>query len=1091
MKNTNIGRRNDNLLVALRIFATTIYGKFSAHITGEPEDQLRSPFETFIVEVGNYLNIPINVVGEILLDDRLGRPDFGIATNGLPCGYVELKAPGKGADPDKYKGHDKRQWERFKSLPNIIYTDGIEWALFRSGITIRTVRLTGDPRKIGPSAIGENDADLLLPLLSDFFNWEPIVPTTAKQLALYLAPLCRMLKDDVLDALDRGSESMSGVARDWRRYLFPDADNAKFADSYAQTVTFALLLARSSGADTLFLDQSVIALTAKNTLLGRALQVLTDDEVRADVGPALNMLQRVIQVIPSKTMTHGKHDPWLHFYEDFLQEYDPKLRKDAGAYYTPLEVVHAQVALVDDILRKKLDKPMGFAEGGVTTLDPAVGTGTYLLAIVEHAMKRVAEVEGPGAVRAQASLLAQSLYGFEIMVGPYAVAALRMTRLLQDFGGGIPADGVQIFLNNTLESPNEVMPELPMMYRAIGLEHQRAKRVKESVTVLVCIGNPPYDRHEKATVDNKMSTGAWVRWGEALDGKGAIFEDFIAPVKRAKKGGQLKSLYNLYSYFWRWGLWKVFEGPFAQTGGVVSFITASSFLEGDAFIGMRRKMRELCDEIWIIDLGGDNRGTRRDENVFTIQTPVAIAIAIRANQASPSIPAKVNYTRIEGSKAEKLKSLSEISSLDGIGFEDCQADWDSPFIPKNNNALYFKWPKLTDLMPWQHSGVQFKRSWPIAPTENLLKARWAELANANNAMKKDLFRETGYRTILTKTTDLNGNALSKISDFEKDEVAPSTKRYGFRSFDRQYAMADNRLCDRLRPPLWLSFSKNQIYFSSLTTSVIAKGPALTASPDVPDLHYFRGSYGAKDIIPLYRDTEGLQPNIHPELLLLLSSLLEAEIDAEDWACYLYAVLAHPEYSEIFSEELLSKDVRIPITFSKELFFDGVNLGKYLLYLHSFGERFADDFPLLTGSAKCLRAVQEDMPTNTYSYSEDRQILLVGTGEFGRISREIWEFEVSGLKVLQSWLGYRMEKRFGKKTSPLDLIGPAHWTAELTTELLRLLWLLENTLLQYPKQRDLLNRILLEELIQADSIGEVLPAFRKAPISQQDQDELEL
>jgi predicted helicase len=436
------------------------------------------------------------------------------------------------------------------------------------------------------------------------------------------------------------------------------------------------------------------------------------------------MLQRVIKAVPTRTMTTGKQDPWLHFYEDFLQEYDPKLRKDAGAYYTPLEVVHAQVAIVDEILRTKMDKPMGFAEGGVTTLDPAVGTGTYLLSIVEHAMQRVSEEEGKGAIKGRASLLASSLYGFELMVGPYAVAALRMTRMLQDFGGGIPGDGVQVFLNNTLESPYDILPELPMMYRAIGLEHQRAKRVKESVPVLVCIGNPPYDRHEKSSDTNKMGTGAWVRFGETKDGKDAILNDFIEPVKAAGKGNHLKNLYNLYVYFWRWGLWKVFEQPFAQTGGIVSFITASSFLDGDAFLGMRRKMRQLCDEIWIIDIGGDSRGTQQDDNVFAIQTPVAIAVAVRYEQPSPKVPAVVRYARLEGSRSEKLNQLKSINGLSDITFTTCNNDWQSPFMPRDMSSTYFEWPKLLDLMPWQHSGSQFKRSWPIGATKEIVARRW-------------------------------------------------------------------------------------------------------------------------------------------------------------------------------------------------------------------------------------------------------------------------------------------------------------------------------------------------------------------------------
>lgn len=256
-------------------------------------------------------------------------------------------------------------------------------------------------------------------------------------------------------------------------------------------------------------------------------------------------------------------------------------------------------------MRNRLNKPDGFATGGVNVLDPAVGTGTYLLGVIEHTLKRVEEVEGPGAVAARASVLTSAIYGFETMIGPYAVAALRLTRMLRQYGAGMPDDGAQVILTNTLESPHEKIPELPILYRPIGLEHKRAKRIKDSVPVLVCLGNPPYSRHESSTKENRADTGSWIRWGETGNGKDAILNDFIDPVKRAGLGNSLKNLYNLYTYFWRWALWKTFEHDLARGAGIVSYITASSFLDGDAFLGMRQHMRMLCDEIWIIDLGGE------------------------------------------------------------------------------------------------------------------------------------------------------------------------------------------------------------------------------------------------------------------------------------------------------------------------------------------------------------------------------------------------------------------------------------------------------------------------------------------------------
>ncbi|HVW64992.1 MAG TPA: N-6 DNA methylase [Nitrosospira sp.] len=776
------------MLEALEAFAATIQSKFSALAAGREEDQLRRPVDTLLEKIGNSRNLEVVAKDESTLDDQLGRPDFAVTVNRLLCGYIELKSPGTSVAPDRFRGHNKKQWERFSLLPNLIYTNGNEWALFRHGERIRYVRFDDDLTVLGTRAVNNKIAAELHVLLADFFQWEPIVPKSAKQLAELLAPLCRMLHDDVLAALSKRSEAMVSVARDWRRYLFPEASDQVFADSYAQTVVFALLLARSDGSETLLLDRAIQQLTGSNSLLSRALEVLTDSQLSDDIGASLNLLQRVIQAVPTGTMSRGRRDPWLHFYEDFLAEYDPKLRKDVGAYYTPVEVVQAQVRLVDELLREKFHKRLGFADGDVATLDPAVGTGTYLLGIVEHALQRVRSEEGDGAVIGRAESIAKQLYGFEIMVGPYSVSALRLTRMFHDYGAKVPRQGVGICLSNTLESPHEKIPELPLLYRPIGDEHKRARSIKDIQPVLVCIGNPPYDRHEAANAENRMMTGAWVRWGESTDSKDAILNDFIEPVKEAGKGGQLKNLYNLYVYFWRWALWKVFEHehPGVMPGpGIVAYITASSYLDGDAFRGMREHMRRLCDEIWIIDLGGEGRGTRQDENVFSIQTPVAIAIAARYGASSPRTHAQVHYCRIEGNRKTKLEKLEAIEGFRNLRFEICPVEWQAPFRPKGI-ASFFEWPLLTNLMPWQTSGAQIKRTWPFATTPEVLQIRWGALLNLNAADRTTAFKETRDRKVTSVITDMiTGEKLQPLANLSSSERLTGIQRYGYRSFDRQ------------------------------------------------------------------------------------------------------------------------------------------------------------------------------------------------------------------------------------------------------------------------------------------------------------------
>lgn len=1074
---------------ALQEFADAIHAKFSSNVTGEPEDQLRAPFERLLQLAGEVAGVAVVAVGETLLDNHAGRPDFGISANKLLCGYAELKAPGKGADTAAFTGHDKQQWERFRNLPNVLYSDGREFALYRAGKPVRSMRLDGDPRSRGAAAVTADNAQAFDALVRDFLAWEPVVPKSAAQLAEYLAPLTRILRDDVRDALRAKAPGVEAAAADWRRYLFPGADDDRFADAYAQTVTFSLLLARSNGSDTLFLDDAIAQLTHANSLLSRALQVLTDPLVKEHLSTSLGLLQRVINAVPTGTMSGGRRDPWLHFYEDFLTEYDPKLRKDAGAYYTPVEVVQAQVRICDDLLRQRMKKPMGFATGGVNVLDPAVGTGTYLLGIVEHALARVAAEEGAGAVPARADLLGGTLYGFEIMVGPYAVAALRLTRMLQERGGHVPGDGVQVMLTNTLESPHEKIPELPLLYQPIGLEHKRAKRVKDTVPILVCLGNPPYDRHAAATKDNLAMTGGWVRWGEAKNGSDAILNDFIEPVKAAGHGGDLKNLYNLYVYFWRWALWKTFEHDLANGPGIVSYISASSFIDGDAFLGMRRWMRRQCDEIYVIDLGGEGRGTRKDDNVFAIQTPVAITVAVRYGGPQPDQPAKSFYTRIEGSRAAKLARLEALNSLAEFAWEDCPDDWDAPFRPAGKGA-YFDLPLLTDLMPWQHSGVEAKRTWPIGPDERVLRERWKALLTSSD--RAAAFRESTDRLVGESYAQFiefpSGEA--SIADLAENAEPPPIKPYAFRSFDRQFVFADARLLARARPQLWTTESAAQIYFASLSTDALDSGPALSVASAVPDRHYFCGR-GGKDIFPLWRDAAATQPNLHPGLLALLKKAYGFAVSVEDVAAYLYAVLAQPAFTACFNTELATRELRVPFTLNYALFRQAAALGRTLLWLHSYGERFAGNQPALEPVAKCRKAVPAGVLPAKFSYDAAKRVIDVGGGEFGPVPPEVWEYEVSGLKVVQSWLGYRMKNRKGKKSSPLDDITPREWGSEYTSEFLHLLNLLIHTLALQPQQAALLHAINAGPLLPAAALGPVPDEWRAAPRVHASQGTLEM
>jgi len=629
--------------------------------------------------------------------------------------------------------------------------------------------------------------------------------------------------------------------------------------------------------------------------------------------------------------------------------------------------------------------------------------------------------------------------------------------------------------------------------------------------VLVILGNPPYDRHDRAeSRDAYDSTGAWVRWGERADFEVehqetlGILREWVEAGSEAGAGVHLKNLYNLYVYFWRWAMWKVFEDRTDDTGavagppigpGIVSFITSSSFLRGEAFVGMREALRRACDEIWIIDLGGEGRGTRKEDNVFAIQTPVCITIAFRQAAPNQERPARVRYHRMRGSRAEKLAALNALRRFRSVrGWKPCPNDWHGAMMPIGAGP-YFTWPNLVDLMPWQSGGAQFKRTWPIAPNQATAQARWETLLNSRT-MRAD-FGETRDRKVNRSYAALLGDGeLRPLSELQTATAPEGYRTMAYRSFDRMTAVADARVGDYPRPTLWRAHSDRQLYISSIRSYPVGDGPAVTVAADIPDLDHFRGSAGAKHQTPLYRDAAATDLNIAPGVLDAIAEQLGHAVTGEDFAAYVYGVLAHPAFTERFWDELESCELRVPITADPALFEEAVTIGNELIWMHSYGERMVPQGQrrgrVPQGAARCARAVpsEPDSYPDYFAYDDEEQTIYIGIdrddegcGLIRPVPPEVWDFEVSGLHIVGSWLGYRMARRRGKRRSPLDDIHPERWTGELTAQLLELLWVLEHTLAMYPRQADLLERILDAEVMTADQLPAPLPVdhpLRKPP-----------
>lgn len=1088
----------------LQDFADNLKAKFALAGTASPEDQLKPDVAALFVAAGAKLGLKVETRTETHLSEHKVRPDIAIYVGGLICGYVELKAPGLGADAPKLKGdHNKKQWAKLKGLPNLIYTDGQEWALYHSGERpdgFPIVKLTDDPTVKGKAAIDGTDLADLARLIEPFLRWKPVVPHQPTPLAQYLAPLTRFLRSEVENALAQKGSAVGLLANEWRQFFFPDSDDTKFADAYAQTVTYAMLLARLSGATNLDPAEAAKTLDANNGLLARTLELLGQKAAREELVVGFEMLRRSLEALDPHDFLKSKPDLWLYFYEDFLAAYDPKLRKDFGVYYTPREVVELQVRLASELLEKRFGKKLGFADDGVVFLDPAVGTGTYPVAAVKHGLEKVRKRSGPGAVAARARQMAENMHGFEVLVGPYAVAHLRLTQALEGAvndakaAAGEPEEKLgkrlNIYLADTLSSPNKAPPGgLDLTHKALTQEHEAARKVKQGGDILVCLGNPPYDRQtiEEGDTTTKRK-GGWVRFGDQIEGgakqeeqgERPIFRDFTEPASEAGAGVHLKNLYNDYVYFWRWALWRLFEQQ--NCGGVVTFITASSFIAGPGFIGVREVMRRTFDEIWIVDLGGDSFGTRKTPNVFNIQTPVAITVGVRAAKPNSANPAKVHYVRVDGATREsKLSQLEAVSSFGGLAWRVCPKDWHKPFLPAGNGD-YFAWPQLIDLFPWRQTGSQFQRTWPIAETKTVIEARWNSLVSEGDPLKREkLFKKSRDRS--TKYRPAKGAGNTALCDLGPHDNIPSAGQYAFRSFDRHWAILDERVGDYLRPALLGAQSDQQVFFLTLVTETLGHGPALYGSAFVPDLNCFHGRHGMA--MPLYRDAAGTEPNVTAGLLDALGKEHGTTPSPEDLAAYVYALLGGQSYTRRFWNELETPGPRVPIAKDGATFAEAAKLGRKLIWLHTYAERFrgdgrGDDVP--QGKATTIKGVSSDPKhyPEEYAYDAAKREIAVGDGRFGPVAPEVWDFEVSGLEVVKSWLGYRMKKRAGKKSSPLDDIRPERWTARMSDEFLELLWVLEATLAMEPELEKALDKVVAGRCFAAADLPAPSPEQRKAP-----------
>lgn len=1071
---------DDGLNVIVADFGRAVTRKLRTG-QGSPEDHLRGPFERMLSRIADSLGLTITTVGETRLPDLSIRPDYAINVSGARVGYVELKKPGHGVpgvwnSPSK---HDIEQWQSFQLLPNVLYSDGEKFARYNFG------KLQGKVAQLEPGldragdrlhAVGTDFARVL----TDFLLWEPEKPRSLGDLIRLVAKLCRLLRDDVTAEMAREKSGVSerrtftGLATDWRQVLFPNLTDEKFADQYAQTVTFALLLARVEGVEFHGRSLNEIAhlLGKKHSLMGRALTVLTD-QPDEEHSVALTTMVRVLSVVD---WADFPGDSYAMLYENFLAEYDPKLRRQSGTYYTPARLVKFVTRFVDDILRARLGRPLGFADKDVIVVDPAMGTGSFLAEVINTVAATMSEEEGDGSVAPHLRELSNRLIGFENQAAPYAVAELRIHSLLRKRHHAEVPSKERRFLADTLDDPNDQTLPMGRMYEAIEQSRRGANKVKREVPVMVVIGNPPY-------LDKVKGTARWIETPNQTTSTPSL-----TAFRKAGNGRLEYVLSNTYVYFWRLATWKVFDTDPDNPAGVVAMVCSAGFATGPGFAGMREYLRRTADEGWIIDLTPEGHQPPMGTRFFrTTQRPICVAVFIRRGAPNPAVPALIRRIEVGGSTEKKADQLDALS-IDDPGYRMCTDGLGTTFeVPRR--GTWSSMPSMVDLMPWASPGVKPNRTWVYAPEEATLRTRWKVLIDAPLDSKTELLKETDTTHVNAIIPLYPGMAEHHGPISTEKGPCPGLRRVGFRSFDRMWIIPDARLHHRPSPPLWLTCSEDQVYVVEQHAHPIEDGPALVFSSLIPDMDFHSGRGGR--VLPLYRNAQATVPNLAPGLLNFVAEELGCRPTALDLIAYLAAVTAHPGFTRRFAEDLKAPGIRIPLTRGPELWADAVRIGREVLWLHTYGERCVDPAagrpqgpPRMSADRPVVRIgipdTEDGMPERM-RYEEGTRTLHIGAGEIAPVAPEVWNYQISGMPVVKHWLRYRKKKPAGNRKTPLDQIVATRWTSTMTTELLELLNVLGRCIELEPRQENLLDRIVDGPLITVDDLtaSGVLPVPNSA------------
>ena len=927
-----------------------------------------------------------------------GNPDFRIWDGQQNIvGYIEAKVPG--ADLNKIESSE--QLKRYRdTFPNVILTDFYEFRLYRDGRFVEKTFI-GRPfiakkLKTHPPVENENE---FKSLLDKFFSFSLPKVFSAETLAIELAKRTRFLKEEVihqeLEDEENNSNQVLGFYDAFQKYLIAGLTKEDFADLYAQTIAYGLFAARTRTDGTFsrrlaynFIPPTIGILKDVFQFISLGSLPQQMEVIIDDIAAVLNAadISNILQDYYKK----GKgQDPIIHFYETFLNKYDKSTQEKRGVYYTPEPVVDYIVHSVNGILKSEFNKEDGFANTDVTVLDPAGGTLTFLAQTAKFAIEDFTEKYGEGhRENFIKEHILKNFYAFELMMAPYAIAHLKMSFLLDEYGYKMKdTDRFKLYLTNTLEIEDLEQTRIPGM-ASLSEESKQASLVKRKQPILAIMGNPPYSI--------------------ASYNKSAFIEDIMSLYKEdVKDEKNIQLLSDDYAKFIRFCHWKI-----EQVGvGVMGLITKNTYLNTTAFKGLRIKLLQSFDKVYVFNLHGKLYEKApdggKDQNVFDIRVGTAILICIKSGKKKTKDYAKLLYSDLFGDRLFKYDYL-EKHNINNTQWEELQIDPNYFFFEKktfNEVELYNSFVKVDEIFNLNNTGVESGRDhFILADTQRELANRLRLFISSN--LPLELLRET------FDLSDQPNFKLEKVkSNFKKveeDKIEPYYhKPFYFRSiyYDLQFLRRHSGVVME-----HLKTSNNNLALILKKRSTEPVYSHCFCSNSIVDRNFLGGqSY----IFPLwiYEGDGNLfgaskKSNLKPEFETALEKCYKKKDLTEDIFYYIYAVLYCPKYREAFAEQLQIDYPKVPFTNDYKLFNTISEIGKSLSELHLLTSKELSK-PLIKFNGKGNNKVIEIDFKET-----DKQLFINPTQYFTGINKEMWEWEVGKNKPIQRWIKNAKDKELG-------------------------------------------------------------------------------